>query len=117
MLRSPLTLFPSPLSKEASQIGLSHWSAGVDSFTTHSPGHKQYLGLRGVSDLNVIWCVLKAAPHLCQNSPGTGLTGSALHPLLSVLPAANTVSLRTHPEVLTATWSCLHWQWQQKPVA
>ena len=55
--------------------------------------------------------------HLCQNSPGTGLTGSALHPLLSVLPAANTVSPRTHPEVPTATWSCLHWQWQQKPEA
>lgn len=52
--------------------------------------------------------------HFCQNSPETGLTGSALHPLLSVLPAAHTVSLRTHPEVLAATRSCLHWQRQQK---
>lgn len=52
--------------------------------------------------------------HLSQNSPETGLTGSALHPLLSVLPAAHAVSLRTHPEVLTAPRSCLHWQRPQK---
>ena len=60
------------------------------------------------------WQCWRSLPPPLPTFPRNWAHGLSLAPLAVCAAPANTVSLRAHPEVLTATWSCRHWQGQQK---